>query len=458
MNEHTAKNPMVTIIIPVYNVENYMRRCVDSVLNQEYKDFELFLVDNGSTDSSGTICDEYAGADARVRVIHQKNTGVSDARNTALEEARGTWVQFADSDDWITPDATWQFVKAATENDCDMVISDFYRVAGERFSQKGDIDKEGLLTREEYASCMMENPADFYYGVLWNKFFRRDLIEQFALRMDMSVNWCEDFLFNLEYILHAESIYVLPAPTYYYRKRRGSLAGQGMSISKTINMKMMVFEYYNEFYKKIYDEKDYNRKRRQIYGFLIDAAGDGVVAPSVLPGSQKLKKEQYTLIPETAAGDDILAELYRGRKLLEHYLKKVAVHFNLTVSDVTILICVSRTNGICTRKEIADFTGISRSTVNRSLQKLSSREFIKITDVRIKGTRKSKDEKVSSGKKIYVVLLPDSDEIMSAIEAAQSAMDAARFEGFTQEDLINGEEVREKIRENIMRVLRSPSE
>ncbi|MCD8232708.1 MAG: glycosyltransferase [Clostridiales bacterium] len=454
MNEHTSKNPMVTIIIPVYNVENYLRRCVDSVLSQEYTDFEVFLVDNGSTDSSGIICDEYAGEDARVRVIHQKNTGVSDARNAAIAEARGTWIQFADSDDWITPDATRQFVKAATENNCDMVISDFYRVAGERFSQKGDIDKEGLLTREEYASCMMENPADFYYGVLWNKFFRRELIDRYALKMDTSVNWCEDFLFNLEYILHVESIYVLPAPTYYYRRRRGSLASQGMSISKTINMKMMVFEYYNEFYKKIYDEKDYNSKRMRIYSFLLDAAGDSAVAPAVFSGSQKLKKERYLLVPETAAGDDFFAELYRGRKLLEHYMKAAARRHNLTVSDGTVLLYLSRTDGICTRKEIADFTGISRSTVNRSLQKLSSREYIKITDVHVKGTRKNKEAKASNGRKIHVVFLPSCENILGEISDALKSMDAVRFEGFTQEERDVYDRVLKKMKENMMRALR----
>ena len=167
--------PMVSVIVPVYNAEQTLRRCVTSILEQQYTDLELLLVDDGSTDASGAICDEFAAQDARVRAIHQPNAGVSAARNHALDQARGVYLQFLDSDDWITPDATRSLVRAAEAHHCDLVIADFYRVVGERLSRKGDIDEDGLLTREEYAAHMMENPADFYYGVLWNKLYRREI-------------------------------------------------------------------------------------------------------------------------------------------------------------------------------------------------------------------------------------------------------------------------------------------
>ena len=187
--------PMVSIIVPVYNAEQYLRRCVDSILNQEYTDFEVFLVNDGSTDSSGDICEEYGNKDTRVIVIQKENTGVSDSRNLALDRARGKYLQFLDSDDWITPDATRLFVRAAEEYGCDMVISDFYRVVGERLSPKGDIEEEGVLTQEEFAAHMMENPADFYYGVLWNKLYRRDLVEEHSLRTgDWSSDVCSSDL------------------------------------------------------------------------------------------------------------------------------------------------------------------------------------------------------------------------------------------------------------------------
>ena len=123
-------NPTVSIIVPVYNAENTLSRCVDSILHQEYTDFELLLVDDGSLDSSGAICDRYASLDSRVHVIHKENSGVSDSRNMALDHARGTYLQFLDSDDWITPNATDLLVQTAEYYHCDMVISDFYRVIG----------------------------------------------------------------------------------------------------------------------------------------------------------------------------------------------------------------------------------------------------------------------------------------------------------------------------------------
>ena len=141
--------PMVSIIVPIYNAEQYLRRCVDSILNQEYTDYELLLVNDGSTDASGDICEEYGDQDPRVIVIQKENTGVSDSRNRALDRARGKYLQFLDSDDWITPDATRLFVRAAEEYGCDMVISDFYRVVGERLSPKGDIEEEGVLDEQE---------------------------------------------------------------------------------------------------------------------------------------------------------------------------------------------------------------------------------------------------------------------------------------------------------------------
>ena len=98
--------PMVSIIVPIYNAEQYLRRCVDSILNQEYTDYELLLVNDGSTDASGDICEEYGDRDSRVIVIQKENTGVSDSRNRALDRARVKYLQFLDSDDWITPDAT----------------------------------------------------------------------------------------------------------------------------------------------------------------------------------------------------------------------------------------------------------------------------------------------------------------------------------------------------------------
>ena len=460
--------PMVSIIVPIYNAEQYLRRCVDSILNQEYTDYELLLVNDGSTDASGDICEEYGDRDPRVIVIQKENTGVSDSRNRALDRARGKYLQFLDSDDWITPDATRLFVRAAEEYGCDMVISDFYRVVGERLSPKGDIEEEGVLTREEFAAHMMENPADFYYGVLWNKLYRRDIVEEHKLRMDTDISWCEDFMFNLEYIRYAKVFYALHAPIYYYVKRKGSLASQGINISKTVKMKLNVFEYYNNFYKHVLEEEDYEKNRLQVYRFFIDAAGDGTVPPSILPGSKKLGDERVFVNTEILQAEGPAGEDYRKRMLLEHYLEPVALKGDLKVMDVRLLLCLCEKHEWDSRRELADFAGITRTNLTSGLQRLTMKGFLKVEEVKepkpskkdkTTGKNKTKTAEMAEtkrkerGGRIVVTILPAADAVMKELEMAQRDYDAARFAGFTEEELIKYAELSEKIKENTKNIL-----
>ena len=432
-------NPTVSMIVPVYNAEDYIGRCLDSILNQEYTDFELILVDDGSADTSGAICDQYAARDPRIKVFHRENSGVSDTRNFALSKASGTYLQFLDSDDWITPDATRLLVRAALEHQCDMVIADFYRVVGDRVSHKGDIQCDRVLSREEFAEYMMENPADYYYGVLWNKLYRRDLVEQYHLRMDSHISWCEDFLFNLEYLLHAETYFALQTPIYYYVKRRGSLATQGLNLAQTVKMKLMVFEYYSNFYKNIYDERDYERKLPQVYRFLIDAAKDGVVPPAIFPSAKKLGDERSTADRAAAAGDDVLSELYRSLKLLVHYFEVPAIKYDITVTDVMLLRCLSASGEEQTRKKIADFLNISVRSVSLSLQRLMRKSFIRV----LPAARGS----------LQISLLPAAEPLLKEIGIAEKDFQKTCFQSFTEEELEVYHALSERIRKNMLQVL-----
>lgn len=433
-------NPKVSIIVPVYKAEAFLSRCVDSILNQEYRDFELLLVDDGSPDSSGEICDNYAANDSRIRVIHQQNSGVSAARNHAIDEARGTYLQFLDSDDWITPDATKLLVRSAEDFQADLVIADFYRVIGDRVSHKGDIDEDEVISREEFAEHMMENPADYYYGVIWNKLYKRDLIEQHHLRMDPEINWCEDFMFNLEYIRYADRFYALKTPVYYYVKTKGSLVSQGSSISNTIKMKLTVFEYYNNFYKNILDEKEYEKNRLQVYRFFLDAAKDGAVPPTILPGATRLGSERAKVCQEAIAGEGVLMDNYRTRKLLERYLEPVALKHDLTMTETWVLFYLCHPHNVATRKELADFIDISRSALSLALKKLTLKGLIKIEDIH-------------SPKQLVISLLPEADLILTDLSLVQNDFDQTRFSEFTEEELIQYAQLSDKIKENIQRVL-----
>ncbi len=412
--------PCVSVIVPVYNAQATLRRCVDSVLNQEFADFELILADDGSKDGSGAVCDGYAQADGRVRVIHKANSGVSDTRNQAMSQARGEYLQFLDADDWITPNATKLLVRAAREHRCDMVISDFYRVVGERVSPKGDIDEDGPLTREEFAAHMMENPADFYYGVLWNKLYRRDIIMEHRLQMDPAISWCEDFLFNLEYIRHAKRFFALQVPIYYYVKTKGSLASQGLSIAKTVRTKLMLFEYYNEFYKTVLDEAEYEKRRLKVYRFLIDAAQDG----AVLPLSTRLGNERTQVHSGALSGEGLLYDALRERKLLDYCLEPAAQKNGLTLAEADLLLHLRQWEG-CARKELADFAGVSGTVLSMLLQRLSAKGIVSVAEAKDPGGK---------GKRLQVTFSPSAGSVLADMEYAYQEYASARLAGLSEEE------------------------
>ncbi len=436
--------PTVSIIIPIYNAEKALRRCIDSVLNQEYTDFELILMNDGSKDSSGEICDSYAAKDDRVRVVHKANSGVSDTRNQALDLAQGTYVQFMDADDWITPEATKLLVRTMEEGECDLVISDFYRVVGDRVSRKGDIEDDHVMSRQEFAEHMMENPADFYYGVLWNKLYRREIIEIHRVRMDATVRWCEDFLFNMEYILHADRICALQVPLYYYVNTEGSLVNQSMNIGKVIRMKLMVFEYYNEFYKSVYDEEDYRKKRLQVYRFLIDAAGDGQVAPTLVPGVHKLGMERTPINRDAVDTDSVFMDYYRSRKLMDRYLDVVALEHDLSVNEVRLLLYLSQPHSSSSRRELADFANMSYSTVLATLPLLAVKGLVKISDDR------DEDEM----RKLDVQFTEAVAPVLQDISVAIGDFEEAQFAGFTEEEKIQYARLNQKIKANMVKILK----
>ena len=436
--------PTVSIIVPVYNAVNTIGRCIESILNQQYTDFELFLVDDGSRDGSGTICDAYAKRDNRIRVIHKENSGVSDTRNLALDLAQGTYLQFLDSDDWITPDATSSLVRAAETNRCDLVIADFYRVVGERVSHKGDIEEDTVLTREEFAAHMMENPADFYYGVLWNKLYRRDIVETHHLRMDPDISWCEDFMFNLEYIRYAERFYALQIPIYYYVKTMGSLANQSLTIAKTVKTKLMLFEYYQQFFKTVLDEEEYQRCRPKVYRFLVDAAGDGAVPPAVLPNSKKLGNERSRVATELLDGSGPLHNAYRDRKLLEQYLETAALKNDLSLQDITLLLALRELQAPCTRRALADFTGLTRGSLTLGLQRLAVKNLIQ--------TENLKDAETEE-KLLRVSFNTASEPVFQDLDVALDDARQAGYADMTREERAQYESLSARVQHNIRTAL-----
>lgn len=263
--------PLVTIIVPVYNGQKSIERCLCSIRNQTYHNIEVLVVNDGSCDHTEQVLKKFEQSDKRFRIIRKENSGVSDSRNTAILQAKGDFLQFVDCDDWIVRDATESLVRAVYNYQCDMVIADFYRVIGHMVTHKGDIPVSGSITRKQYAEYMMKAPANFYYGVLWNKFFRTGIIRHHGLLCSDALDWCEDFQFNLEYLQYVNRIYVLQKPVYYYVKTKGSLVDTKIDLPTTVRTKRILFDYYKELYQSL---ELYEKNRLRIQTFYLQFARD----------------------------------------------------------------------------------------------------------------------------------------------------------------------------------------
>ena len=267
------EEPLVSIIVPVYNGERTIERCLRSIQNQSYRNIEIIVIDDGSMDHTGKVIEKYAAKDERFKHIRKVNSGVSDSRNRGMQEAKGAFLQFVDGDDWLAKQATEEFVKTAVTYGCDMVISDYYRVRGRRFFTKGHIEGGKVITRMKYAEYMMKAPANFYFGVLWNKFFKADIIKKFGLSCSPELDWCEDFRFNLEYLQYVGKVGVVTKPLYYYVKTKGSLVDTQITFQQTIRTKRILFDYYKYLYKSI---DLYNENRMRIQMFYLSFAHDKI--------------------------------------------------------------------------------------------------------------------------------------------------------------------------------------
>ncbi len=203
--------PMISLIIPVYHVEQVLPRCLDSVMLQSYKDFECILVDDGSPDGSGAICDAYALKDSRFRVIHKENCGVSAARNTGLDAAKGTYLAFSDSDDALHPD----YLKALCEvhDSFDIVTAGAQIIHDDGRIQYGlpAYDEEVVIMDIKSILNCVDRKA---LNSVWGKRYKRSMIEENKIRFDEGISLGEDTLFNANYICHCKSLKYIP--NYYY--------------------------------------------------------------------------------------------------------------------------------------------------------------------------------------------------------------------------------------------------
>lgn len=231
-------NPLISVIVPVYNVEQYLPSCLDSILGSTYTNWECLLVDDGSTDRSGIICDRYAASDARFRVFHKENGGVSSARNKALENMNGEWLMFLDSDDEILASAMQNLLTAAMNSGSDMSMGNYVSVR----SKGDDIHSDTYPTPrtmsfEDVLTLFFVYPRGRFQGYLTNRIMKASVVRDNHLRFREDIYYKEDGLFLVQYLLYSKKdVPFITDVIYLYKIREGSAM---MAASRRYNRKYL---------------------------------------------------------------------------------------------------------------------------------------------------------------------------------------------------------------------------
>ena len=266
--------PLVSVIVPVYNVEKTLARCLESICGQSYQNLEIIVVNDGSPDGSLAICEQFRAKDPRVVVISKENEGLSLTRNAGMRVAHGKYLQFVDSDDYIEPTFTARMVEAAEKNYADLVIAPYWMVIPLTSSKSGRRTEKllaqlgvqtdtaepevnvysflpaGNYGQKEFMQEYMKKPSSFYFNVVWNKLYRRSLLMNAGLWFTREV-YNEDQLFNVRYFRLAKAYTALAAPGYYYIQNPQSLLHTNADLGKIVNSRLQMFPHYKQMLSEL---------------------------------------------------------------------------------------------------------------------------------------------------------------------------------------------------------------
>lgn len=269
------KKEKVSIIVPIYNVERYLEKCLERILNQTYENLEIILVDDGSTDKSSLICDKYHEQDCRIKVFHKKNEGVSIARNEGIKLSTGKYIVFIDADDYVSNEHIESLYKCIVEKNVDIVISNAIDITEDGTILRSK-EKQDFIMNKEQCLCELLSENNFYH-VCWGNIYKRELLEN--CRFNYKYKIAEDLDFLYRYISKIDNAYFLSKKTYYWVRRDGSATNSQYSekwndeleickliINKTLNLQNDLHKYAKGKYVKaiINQAQKFNLNKKQI--------------------------------------------------------------------------------------------------------------------------------------------------------------------------------------------------
>lgn len=285
---------LISIIVPVYNVEKYIDKCLYSLVNQTYKNIEIIIVDDGSPDDCPKICDEWAKKDDRIKVIHKKNGGLSSARNVGIDNAQGEYLAFVDSDDWIDLNTFEVAYK--------MISSDGYDLATFALLPEFDTETKQCISDYDINVCNQKElfnlilDTDYVCGYVCNKLFKRNIVGD--LRFDESLLSCEDIDFCARYATKCKRAVYTTAKLYHYRQRNDSMTGEYKYNVRKLSV-LTAYENIMPIYKK-YDSEDYYKLERNYLKIALNIKGRMILSKvkdnAIKNRLERIIKEYYPIV------------------------------------------------------------------------------------------------------------------------------------------------------------------
>ena len=270
------EQPLVSVVIPVWNGESTIVRCLQSVQNQTWQQLEIIVVDDGSRDGTAALLDQEAEKDPRIHVIHQENAGVSKARNHGIQHCNGVYTRFVDADDVLPEDSIAHLVRRAEETQADLVLAAYTDVVGHVHRDRALVKSEDTVEGNDFLKHLNRKSNSFYYGVLWNKLFRTEIIRQNGLTFVSGLSYGEDMVFVCSYLEHVKRLTFTQKSVYeYIRNPKGMTAHQVLDSLRhpvrNIGVKFRIYAALKQLYcvRGAYDEY-----RRTLWLYLLRVTVD----------------------------------------------------------------------------------------------------------------------------------------------------------------------------------------
>ena len=258
------KQEQISVIVPVYNGELYLKECIDSIRNQTYPNLQIIIVNDGSTDNTSVVCEQYARIDKRIQVVNKENAGLVAARKTGIEHASGKYIGFVDADDWIDKDMYESLLNVMEKYQCDLAASGNYRQFGENYTIDKNMLPEGVYHRaemeQEVLPYMLYNGSYFQMGVrpnVVNKLFRKDLLENILAKVPDEITNGEDVAITYTYLLYANTIFLLDNAYYHYRQHSSSMSQShaDMETNEITGIRLLYSYLYSKFVQDSLSDK-----------------------------------------------------------------------------------------------------------------------------------------------------------------------------------------------------------